>query len=255
MTTPVKPVYTAMESKILIIAAVKAELEHLVHETTDKVSLQTGGRMAIDGRLFGRPVRIVVSGPGMVNTTQALCAAIEHEKPRLIVHTGVAGCFANTGMNVGDIGVALEEIDADLGVESRQKNRHIDALPFPVFNRGGRKCQNRFPLDPILAEKAYAAVKADFRPKGIGVSKGPFVTVSTITASAKREDRLCRQFRPIMEAMEGSAVAHLALHYGLPCVEIRSASNPVGERDKKRWNLPLAFNRCASAVLVFIRGL
>jgi futalosine hydrolase len=244
-----------MESKILIIAAVKEELENLVHETTDQVRLSTGGRTAIDGRLFDQPVRIVVSGPGMVNMTQALCAAIEHEKPRLIVHTGVAGCFKNTGMDMGDIGVALEEIDADLGVESGQKNRHIDALPFPVINRNGRKFKNRFPLDPILVEKAYAAVKADFRPKGIGVKKGPFVTVSTITASAKREDRLNRQFRPLMEAMEGAAVAHLALHYRLPCVEIRSVSNQVGERDRNRWNLPLAFRRCASAVLVFIRGL
>ncbi len=53
--------------------------------------------------------------------------------------------------------------------------------------------------------------------------------------------------------MEGSAAAHLAIHYNIPFLEIRSASNMVGKRDKAAWNLALAFERAAMAVFAFVR--
>ena len=52
--------------------------------------------------------------------------------------------------------------------------------------------------------------------------------------------------------MEGAAAAHVALHYGIPFLEIRGASNLVGPRNRNAWNLPLAFENsctCLMAVL------
>jgi futalosine hydrolase len=46
-----------------------------------------------------------------------------------------------------------------------------------------------------------------------------------------------------MEAMEGAASAHVAALYHIPMVEVRSASNFVGERDKSKWDLDLAIER------------
>ena len=56
-----------------------------------------------------------------------------------------------------------------------------------------------------------------------------------------------------MEGMEGAGAAYLAIHYDIPFLEIRSASNFVGKREKESWNVPLAFERGAMAVLNLIR--
>ena len=43
-----------------------------------------------------------------------------------------------------------------------------------------------------------------------------------------------------MEAMEGAASAHVASLYKVPMIEIRVASNFVGERDKTKWDMEKA---------------
>ncbi len=43
-----------------------------------------------------------------------------------------------------------------------------------------------------------------------------------------------------MEAMEGAASAHIAQLYGISFIEVRSASNVVGERDKLKWDIKRA---------------
>ncbi len=40
--------------------------------------------------------------------------------------------------------------------------------------------------------------------------------------------------------MEGAACSHIAALYDIPVIEIRSASNFVGERDKSKWDIDLA---------------
>jgi futalosine hydrolase len=48
-----------------------------------------------------------------------------------------------------------------------------------------------------------------------------------------------------MESMEGAAAAHVAALYQVPMVEIRAASNRVGDRDKTRWDIPAAVQTVA----------
>ena len=56
-----------------------------------------------------------------------------------------------------------------------------------------------------------------------------------------------------MENMEGSGTALLAIHYGIPCLEIRSASNLVGKRNIEAWDFTLASERAAFAIYKFIQ--
>ncbi|MFD9129717.1 futalosine hydrolase, partial [Kitasatospora sp. NPDC059571] len=39
------------------------------------------------------------------------------------------------------------------------------------------------------------------------------------------------------EAMEGFGVAEAAARFGVPCLEIRTVSNPVGPRDRAAWRI------------------
>ena len=243
-----------MDPHILVVSAVSEEVEGLVLRLIDSVSLSVGGRKVISGTLAGRPVRILTTGPGLTNTVQALSAAIEDSRPSLIVQTGSAGAFRGSGLRPGDIGIATEEIDPYLGIEPEHGGWPLEALPFPTLKKEGLEIRNRYPLDGDLADAAYRAVKAAFAGEDVGVMKGPFLTVATITATEKRAEELSTEYGACMEAMEGCGAAHLSLHYDLPLVEIRAASNFVGKRRRSTWNLPLARERGALAVYEFIRA-
>jgi futalosine hydrolase len=96
-------------------------------------------------------------------------------------------------------------------------------------------------------------IRAEFCDQPIKVLTGPFVTVSTITATEERAERLFNRFRPCMENMEGVAGAYIAKHYSIPFLEIRCASNLVGKRDRASWDLATACERGAKAAIAWLR--
>jgi futalosine hydrolase len=148
-------------------------------------------------------------------------------------------------MNIGDIGVATEEIQAELGLE-RPNSLLPDELPFDIVSLGKAGCKHRYPIESETVSKVHHQLRADSQ---CFVTTGPFVTVSTITATDNRMRAMEIRFAPIMESMEGAAVAQVCLHYGISFVEIRAASNRVGDRNRDSWNIPLACRRFAEAVV------
>jgi len=242
-------------SRIIIAASTEKELTGLTDQMNTPVVIRTGGRKVKNGTIEGKPVQTVVTGLGLVNAVQALTAVIEKEKPSLMIMTGTAGAFTESGLQVGEIGIAIEEIDVHLGLEPADGEGPLSELPFYVVRHGKQGLKNRYPLYGKWANLALDIIKKDLEGSNIGVRQGPFVTVSTITATTRRATDLWEQFQPCMESMEGSGAAHLAIHYAVPFVEIRSASNLVGPRDRESWNFSLACERAGSAVLAFIRGL
>ena len=241
-------------SHIIIAAATYGEAAALIKRIQKPSALRVGGRETVSGHIAGKPVKILITGQGLVNTVQALTASVENSSPCLIVQTGCAGAFKEAGLKIGDIGIATEEIDTHLGIEPENVNRPLIELPFPVTTRNDLDIKNRYPLDNRLVDQACKSIKNIPGGKDISFKKGPFITVSTITATDKRAERLYKWFAPCMENMEGSGAAHIAIHYGIPFLEVRCASNFVGKRDLDSWNLPLAFERGALAVLAVIHG-
>ena len=233
---------------ILIAAAVLNELAWLCDRIDRPAVLTLGGRRVVSGYINKRPVKLLVTGPGIINTAQALSVVIENLRPALIIQTGSAGLFAGFNLAVGDVGIATEEILPELGIESENGALPLGELPFPLFTAGDFEVKNRYPLDEQLADLAFGQLTEGCRSKGLRLKKGTFITVSTITATNTRADELYNCFKPCMENMEGAGAAHLSIYYGIPFLEIRCASNIVGARDKTAWNLPLACERCAWAV-------
>ncbi len=210
---------------------------------------------ALWGSLSGKKILLLHTGPGLVNTAHALTAAIESSRPALIIQTGCAGVFRESGLGIGDIAVATEQIDCQLGVESEDDGRFplTKNLPFPLLKTESGEYFNRYPVDNQWTDIAYKQLGRVFKTANIRVGKGPFLTVSTVTATNQRAKQLHDAYHACMEQMEGSASAHIAAGYGIPFVEIRSASNLVGQRDKKTWNLPLAFQHACLAVYEFLQ--
>ncbi|RZB30036.1 MAG: futalosine hydrolase [Desulfobacteraceae bacterium Eth-SRB1] len=244
-----------MHSDIIIAAAVYEELSQLLDRVEKPVVSRVGGREIVSGRIEGKAVRLLVTGPGLVNTVQSLTAAIENFRPALIIQTGCAGAFKESGLRIGDIGIATEEIDLHLGIEPENGSLLLKDLPFSLIKRHGLNVKNRYSINNELVEIALQVVKKASGSDKVRFKKGPFITVSTITATEKRAKDIYKHFRPCIESMEGSGAAYLSLYYDIPFLEIRSVSNIVGKRDLTAWNLPLAFERGNMAVFALIGNL
>lgn len=214
-----------------------------------------GGRLSYEAIFRNSHIRLVETGPGMVNSAQGITAAIEQKIPDAILMIGIGGGFTAAGMKIGDIGIASEENFAELGIEPDRTGDPLFSLPFPVTKRGGREYMGKFPTDEALALRAHELLKENFREEGVTILLSPFVTVSTITATDLRAKRLFSTFKPCVENMEGAAAAQVSLHYGIPFIEIRCASNLVGKRDRQSWDIPLACKRSAEAAMVCLKEL
>lgn len=232
---------------ILVIGAVAPEIQAVLDHIDHQFSEMIGGRLVLCGRMGGVLIKTLVTGPGIVNTVQAVTACVEAEKPFLMIQTGCGGGFRQLGMANGDIAVATSEVDVHLGIEIGKHNAPLLEMPFPLLSVDDMSFKENFPLNRHLADAAFLRLKAVFGPKGIGVFKGPFITGSTVTGSEARADFLFRTFSPCMESMEGAGVAFLSHYYQLPFLEIRCVSNLVGKRDLSQWDLPLACRQAGEA--------
>lgn len=239
---------------ILVIAAVEPEIRAVLDRLDDRSLRVTGGRSVWTGKVGNIAVSVVVTNPGIVNTVQAMTACIEYRKPRFIIQTGCGGGFGELGLKVGDIAVATKETDAQLGIDTGKNSAILQKIPFPVLTAEGRSFEEEYGLDPHIAETAYICLKKSFFQEEIGIFKGPFITVSTVTGSKKRADSLFKVFSPCIESMEGSGAAFLSFYYRIPFTEIRCVSNLVGKRDLSKWDLPLACKRAGEAAVEILKS-
>ncbi|MFE4966845.1 futalosine hydrolase [Streptomyces sp. NPDC056660] len=161
-------------------------------------------------------------GPALAaaGTATALTAAALDGRPyALVVSAGIAGGF-RPAAPVGSLVVADEIIAADLGAET------ADGF-VPVTELGFGTVSHR-PPDPLVRATAEAT----------GARPGAVLTVSTVTGSAARAAELhARHPHALAEAMEGFGVAEAAAAHGVPVLEIRAVSNPVGPRDRTAWRI------------------
>jgi len=241
------------DTSILIIAAVSHEIKPVMDRLKNPQKCILGGRQVFCGTLFNHSVIAIVSGIGMLNAAQAATSVIEKMPVHLVINTGCAGTFSERGLSIGDIGIATQETDIHLGIESLSPYRLIEPLSFPVVQTDTCQSFGAYKTSEKYSKLAYDILCQQYLSNSIQVKLVPFITVSTITASEDRRKRLYQFYQAGMENMEGAGIAHIAAHYGLPFMEIRSASNFVGDRDKANWQLALAFERATNAVLLVLR--
>ncbi|MDT8379510.1 MAG: futalosine hydrolase [Desulfotignum sp.] len=236
-----------MTDPVLILCATRLEMaEFLDRHLSRRVVDDNRGISIYAGA--DRSWVLSLSGPGVFNTARALTVCLERYRPKFILHTGIAGMFADTGLDLGDAAVAVRETYVHAGVEVwpdadlHRVSMRLDPLPFDLIPEHGLTRQGIYDLDSGLA---ISCTRLLGRYMGCRVIHGPFITVSAITGSFKKAGALAQTFSPVMESMEGAAAAHVAALYQVPMVEIRAASNRAGERDKTRWDMAAAVHTVA----------
>lgn len=238
-----------MKPDLLILCATLAEMSYFLsaHPSTAESATRNGLRV-FSGRLNDKAYDLMITGPGVFNAAHALTVYLEQASPALVLQTGIAGVFRETGLVIGDVVVATEEHYIHTGVAT--DSPAPAPLPFDLIEGVPSSREGRYGFDPARIDACHERLSRGFEHKGIRVAKGPFITVSTLTSSFDQAGRLHAALSSVMEAMEGAASAHIAALYKVPFIEVRAASNFTGERDKGKWDVERAAKHLGEACTI-----
>lgn len=235
-----------MDPDRLILCATRKETDgFLAIHPPDRQQTFRSGLALFSGKMGHHTYDLLISGPGVFNAAHALTAYLEHSRPAVILQIGIAGIFRESGLDIGDVAVAEEEVYIHAGVAVDGWVTH--PLPFDLIASMPSTREGRYPFDTKRVAQIHERLLRILYPEGIQVGKGRFLTVSAVTGSFEQAARVHASFSPVMEAMEGAAAAHVAALYRVPLVEVRTASNIVGERDKSRWDRDTAIRNLGLA--------
>ncbi|MEK4353743.1 futalosine hydrolase [Paenibacillus sp. FSL R5-0475] len=185
---------------------------------------------------------VIAAGAGTAAAAAGTAAALAAGSYGCVISAGIGGGFPGVAP-LGSLVVASEMIAADLGAETPEGFRSAAELGFGSVS---------VPADHGTVQAVSAALAA----AGLTVSTGTVLTVSTATGTAETAAALiARHPGAVAEAMEGHGVAVAAEALGLPVLELRAISNPVGPRDRAAWKIGDAMEALTAAAAILLEVL
>ncbi len=236
---------------VLVQAAVPVELELLISGLEGARSDNAEVCPVTKGFIGETLVACAAGGVGKASAAATAATLIERHSPEMVIITGCGGAYPGSGLSVGDLAVASDEILGDEGVCTTDGWHDLRYMNLPVQTRGALSYFNSIPLSRHAAEKSLRLAESF----GIHLSRGRFVTVSTCSGTTARGMELARLHQAICENMEGAAIALTALRYGIPCLEIRGISNLVEDRNISAWDIPAAVEKSQRFLVKIIEDL
>ncbi len=222
---------------ILIVSATILESKNLIK----LFDLKQVSNNLYTKKIKKNSLNILISGIGLSFTTYALSKALFKKKYDLVINTGIAGSF-NKKLEIGDVVQVVSERFADLGI--RDKNSFIDIFEAGFLNA------NEYPFEN--AELKSSNIENSVLKK-IKQVKG--ISVNTTSGNQSEIIQLQKKYNPDIESMEGAAVFYVCHKENIPVLEIRSISNYVEERNKSKWNIPLAIKKLDDFFMLFLKEL
>jgi futalosine hydrolase len=167
-------------------------------------------------------VEILITGVGLIAATYHLLKQINLKKPDLVIQAGVAGCF-NKKISLGTVVVVKKETIADQSVIELKKLRTLFDLELVPHDQ--------FPFTKGWLENNHRVLVR------IDLKKVKAISVNEITTSKQKIKFYKEAFKPLIESMEGAALHYTCLMEKIPFIQLRSVSNYIAERDKKKWDM------------------
>lgn len=220
--------------RVLVLASMEKEISLLAKELGAVPIADSETRKTWKAEFNSIEIILALTGIGKVNAAIMATQSIERYRPSLIINTGCGGAYCHSGLSVGDLAIATAEVYGDEGVLTVGGWHTLEIIGIPSVERKGNRYSNEFPLSMELAAKSFQLASS----LGLPVKRGKFITVSTCSGTKARGDELERRFSGICENMEGAAIAHTAVLYDIPLLEVRGISNMVEDRDISRWDIP-----------------
>lgn len=177
----------------------------------------------VDGRWAGVQVHTALTGVGKTAAAAATQRVIDRHHPDAIIFTGVAGAL-DPERRIGEIGIGIAAIDAELDVRAWQPAARLGEHPFT----GLRVLRS----DPVLVAAALSTPLTGIFPA--------YIATGSVFLDAPRKARFRAEVLPELSAdidgvvrtpdlieMEGAAVLQVALANRVPALAIRAVSDGV----------------------------
>lgn len=202
---------------LAVISSSQIEADKIINRLKIVKTLRIGERVFYKGNIKKSPIVVCICGIGKANAASSTTLLIERFKPSLVYILGIGGAYPLSKLKVGDIVLATKEIYVDEGLHTQSGFKTMDVLNLPLAIINNKKFYNEFPM--FIPKHLQ-----DYKIKGI------FATVSMCSGVLKNAKIIKKKFNAICENMEGAAIAHICLVYGLKAVEIRAISNIIEDR-------------------------
>jgi len=171
-----------MNPDLLILSATRFEISHfLTLWPGDSKRLTKTGLTIISGKVHNKAYDLMITGPGVFNAAHAVTVYLEHFSPALILHTGIAGIFKETGLKIGDVAIASKEHYIHTGIQTNSLENA--PLPFDLIKVDPLTQKGIYLFEQDLVNNYHKILSQALVKNNIKIFKGPFITVSTITSS------------------------------------------------------------------------
>ena len=218
---------------ILILSATEIEVAPLIKALGKPVFHHEKLRSFRLGRLN---LDILISGIGMVAKAFWLGKFLSENKYDFALNTGIAGSFASE-IKIGEVvNVSVDQF-SEIGALVPDGFLTASDLHFGDFDTFPFK--SGLLINPTNFDK--------FGLQNLKQVSG--ITSNTIHGEKASILAVAERFHPEVETMGGAAFMYGCLYSKVPCAQIRAISNFVEERDKSRWNIPLAVKNLTSTIL------
>jgi len=167
-------------------------------------------------------IDILITGIGLTAATYHLLKQVNLKRPDLIIQAGVAGCF-NKKIPLATVVMVEKETIADQSVIELKRLKTIFDLELVPHDQ--------FPFENGWLVNDHELLK---RSK---LKKVKAISVNEITTSKQRVKFYKKAFNPLIESMEGAALHYTCLMEKISFIQLRSISNYITERDKKKWDM------------------
>jgi futalosine hydrolase len=185
-------------------------------------------------------VDILITGMGMTATAYYLGKQLPGSNYDVVLNAGICGSFS-TDLTIGKVVNVTEECFCELGAENNDQFISLFDLGLmdpdePPF-RSGKLLNN--------SNLKSASLRKLERVRGI--------TANTIHGHPESIRKIRDQFHPDVESMEGAAFFYACITSGVPFHQVRCISNFVEERDKSKWDIPLALANLNQVLLDIVK--
>lgn len=199
-----------MGKNILVAAATAKEIEPFIEPLKE-------------GQFSEKNIDILITGIGLTASTYHLAGQLKLKKYNLVIQAGVAGSF-ELQTPLGAVVAVKQDTIADQSVVELKKLRTLfDLKLVPNDQHPYKKGWLLNPDREILKKTRLKIVKG--------------ISINQISTSKQMIQFYRDVFDPVTESMEGAALHYVCLMEKIPFLQIRSISNYIGERNKKKWDM------------------
>ena len=207
--------------RILIITPTKKELAPIIEKMEYKEPLWIYKTESIS-------ISILVSGIGTPLTIYSLMDILQVYSFDLLIQAGIAGSF-NDNLALGDLVIVKEDTFADLLIEDNAGYKNISDLGFDDYQKS-----------PFIDASLKVDLPEVFKEK---LTEVKAITVNTASGTSETTLKWKNMYSPDIETMEGAAFYFVCMKMKISCLQIRSISNAVANRNTKNWDAALAIRK------------